>query len=268
MPRALWNGSISFGLVMIPVSLFPARSTGSDIRFNQLHGADLKPVRNRRVDDAGHEVAWDEIVKGYEYEPDKYVVITEEELASVAVESTKAVEIMHFVDAAQINPDFYDTPYYTQPTKAGRKVYALLRETLASTGKVGIARVVIRTRQRLCSVRADGEMIVINILRWPYQLREAADFDLPGADHKELGITKAELKMAEQLVASMEQDWSPEEYTDTYRDAVLAMIEEKVAKGEVADIDTATPDEAPAEGAEVVDIMDLLKRSMGKQKRA
>lgn len=268
MPRALWNGSISFGLVMIPVSLFPGRSPRSDISFNLLHKEDLRPIKNKRVDDAGHEVVWEDIVKGYEYAPDQYVVVTEDELKAVSALQTQAVDIMHFIDADAIDPDYYDTPYYTQPTKAGRKVYALLRETLRSSGKVGIARVVIRTRQRLCSVRAVGDMLVINILRWPYQVRDASDFDLPGSDLDELGITKAEIKMAEQLVASMEEDWSPEEYVDTYRDALLAMIEEKVEKGEVASMEDAATDSAPAEGAQVVDIMDLLKRSMDKQKRA
>lgn len=266
MPRALWRGSISFGLVMIPVSLFPARSPRSDLRFNLLHEADMKPVRNQRVDDSGHEVPWDEIVKGYEYAPDQYVIVSQDELDGVSVVGTQSVDILHFVDASEIDPDFYDTPYYTEPTKQGRKVYALLRETLSRTGKVGVARVVIRTRQRLCSVRADGDMLVINILRWPYQLRDATDFNLPGSDLDELGVTKAELNMAEQLVASMEQNWSPEEYTDTYRDAVLAMIEEKVSRGEttaVEDVDAAAP--TPEAGAEVVNIMDLLKRSMEKR---
>lgn len=266
MPRALWNGVISFGLVTIPVSLYPAKSPRSELRFNMLHQTDLRPVRNKRFDDQDHEVPWEEIVRGYEYEPDRYVVIGEDELRAAGVEATQSVDIMHFVDASAIDPAYYDTPYYTEPTKAGRKAYALLRETLKRTGKVGVARVVIRTRQHLCALRADGAMLVVEVLRWPYQLRDAAEFDLPAEDLSSLGVSEPELAMAEQLVGAMTAEWAPEEYTDTYRETVLGIIEEKVTRGEITSVpaESDAGESANAEG-QVVDIMTLLKRSLEKR---
>ena len=268
MARALWQGSISFGLVTIPVALYAAKSPHSDIRFNMLHRTDMRPVRNKRWDDEEHEVPWEEIVRGYEYEPDRYVVIADDELKAAGVEATQSVDIIHFVDAAAIDPAYYDTPYYTEPTKPGRKAYALLRETLKRTGKVGVARVVIRTRQHLCALRADGEMLVVEVLRWPYQLRDASEFDLPAGDLTTLGVSEPELAMAEQLVGAMSAEWAPEEYTDTYRDAVLSIIEEKATRGEIASLAGAGADAGePAEpgGGQVVDIMTLLKRSLEKR---
>jgi DNA end-binding protein Ku len=265
MARALWKGSISFGLVTIPVSLYPAKAAQSDIRFNLLHKTDMRPVRNKRWDDEEHEVPWEEIVKGYEYEPDRYVVIGEEELKAAGVEATQSVDIMHFVDASAIDPAYYDTPYYTEPTKAGRKAYALLRETLKRTGKVGVARVVIRTRQHLCALRADGPMLVVAVLRWPYQLRDAAEFDLPDEDLSVLGVSGPELAMAEQLVDAMTAAWAPSEYTDTYRDAVMRIIEEKATRGEIIQRADAEGTEGEPGGGQVVDIMELLKRSLEKR---
>lgn len=265
MARALWKGSISFGLVTIPVSLYAAKSQQSEIRFNMLHKTDMRPVRNKRWDDQEHEVPWEEIVRGYEFEPDQYVVIGDEELSAAGVEATQSVDIIHFVDAADIDPAYYDTPYYTEPAKAGRKAYALLRETLKRTGKVGVARVVIRTRQHLCALRADGAMLVVNILRWPYQLRDAAEFDLPDEDIAALGVSDPELAMAEQLVSAMTAEWAPDQYTDTYRDAVMRIIEEKATRGEVTLIAEAGSEEPEPGGGQVVDIMTLLKRSLEKR---
>jgi DNA end-binding protein Ku len=261
MPRPLWNGVISFGLVTIPVSLYPAKNAENDIRFTLLHERDMRPVRNRREDDLEHEVPWEEVVKGYEYEPGQYVIITEDELRAANVEATQSIDIIGFVDAAEIDPTYYTSPYYTEPTKAGRKAYALLRETLRRTGRVGVAKVVIRTRQHLCALRAAGPMLLVEVLRWPYQLRSAADFDLPAEDLDSLGVTEAELGMAEQLVGSMVTTWDPVQYTDTYRDDLLRLVEDKVEHGAVTIVAEEPPEEAPAEGT-VVDIMSLLKRSV------
>lgn len=266
MARALWKGAISFGLVTIPVSLYPAKTAESDVKFNLLDRRDMRPVHNKRQDDAGHEVPWEEVVKGYEYAPDQYVIVSEEELKAAMPESTQSIDIIHFIDGAEIDSTYYDTPYYTEPSKAGRKAYGLLRETLRQTGRVGVAKIVVRTRQHLCTLRVDGQMLLVQILRWPYQLRSAAEFNLPDEDMKTLGVSDAEIKMAKQLVESMTAKWEPEQYKDTYREEVLKIIEEKVETGKVETI-SETAEEAPTEG-KVVDIMSLLKRSVEKQKGA
>ncbi|MBN1631388.1 MAG: Ku protein, partial [Thermoleophilia bacterium] len=260
----LWNGAISFGLVTIPVSLYPAKNAQENVTFRMLHGSDMRRVRNRWVDDEGHEVPFEEIVKGYEYEKDRYVVVDQADLKAAGVESTQSIDIMHFVDAAEIDISFYDTPYYTAPNKPGHKAYALLRETLKRTGKVGVAKVVIRERQHLCAVLPDGPALLAYTLRWPYQLRDASDLELPREDLDGLAVSPQELKMAEQLVEAMTTAWEPEQYRDTYRDDLLRLIDQKVKTGDVV----AVPDVvAPAEGeAEVVDIMELLKRSVAERK--
>jgi len=264
MPRPLWRGAISFGLVTIPVSLYPAKSAEDDVTFRMLHATDLKRVRNRWVDDEDHEIPYEEIVKGYEYEKDRYVVIGKADLEAAGVEATQSIDIMHFVDGADIDLAFYETPYYTEPAKVGRRAYALLRETLRKTGKVGIAKIVIRERQRLCAVIADGPVILAYTLRWPYQLRAASDLDLPSEDLESLELSPQELKMDGQLVEAMAAPWEPEQYRDTYRDELLRLIDEKVKTGEV----TAAPEPPPREAteAEVVDIMALLKRSVEERK--
>ena len=196
MARALWKGAISFGLVTIPVALYPAKSSDSSIDFHLLHKDDLSRIRNQRVDEEGHEVPYEEVVRGYEYEKGRYVVIDDEDLAKVAVEGSQSIAIMHFVDLDAIDLAYYDTPYYTEPSKAGRKAYALLRETLRSTGKAGVATLAVRDRQRLCAVIAAGPALLACTLRWPDQLREASEFDLPPQDLDEIGVSPEELKMA------------------------------------------------------------------------
>jgi DNA end-binding protein Ku len=265
MARALWKGAISFGLVTIPVSLYPAKDARDDVSFHMLHGDDLRRVHNLRVDDDGHEVAYEDIVKGYEYEKDRYVVLTPAEVEQANVEATQTIDIMQFVDGREIDITFYDTPYYTEPSKTGRRAYALLRETISRTGKIGVGKIVIRERQHLCAVLADGPVILAYTLRWPYQLRQAADLDLPEDDLKDLGVTSQELKMAEQLVEAMAGEWQPEEYRDTYHDELLRLIEEKATSGKVTAAAKAPP---PQEGAEVVDMMALLRRSVDERRSA
>jgi DNA end-binding protein Ku len=264
MPHALWRGAISFGLVTIPVSLYPARTTGGDLDFHMLHRDDMSRVHYKRVDEEGHEVPYEEVVRGYEYDKGQFVVLEEEELRAANVEATRTIDIMSFVDGAEIDIAFYDTPYYTEPAKAGRKAYALLRETLRRVGKVGIGRIVIRERQHLCAVIADGPALLAYTLRWPYQLRDVSELEVPDGDLDKLNVSPAELKMAEQLVEAMAAEWQPDQYSDTYRDDLLKVIDEKVRTGKVVGVaEGATPEE---EGAEVVDIMTLLKRSMEQQK--
>lgn len=264
MARALWRGSISFGLVNIPVALHPAKSSRDDISFRLLHKEDLSRVRNKRVDENDHEVPYDEVVRGYEYEKDRYVVIEEEDLKRANVEATQSIDIIHFVDAGQIDIAYYDTPYYTEPSKAGRKAYVLLRETLRRTGKVGVATIVIRERQHLCAVLADGPALLAFTLRWPYQLRTGEDLDLPGEDLGEWKVSPQELQLAEQLVEAMTSAWQPEQYRDTYRDDLLRLIDRKIEGGEMTE--AAGPASERDEG-KVVDIMSLLKRSMERQQQ-
>lgn len=268
MARALWKGAISFGLVTIPVSLFPAKTTKSDITFHMLDKRDYRPVHNKRVDDKDHDVAWDDVVKGYEYEKDEFVVVGDEDFKAANVEATQSIDIMSFVDAGEIDTSYYDTPYYTEPAKPGRKAYALLRETMKRTNKVGVAKVVIRTRQHLCAVKADGPMLICEILRWPYQLRDPSEFDLPAEDLDKVGVSPQELQMAEQLVTAMAAKWQPEQYTDTYREDLLKLIDEKVKSGQLTTVSETPSEEAEAAPGKVVDIMSLLKRSMEQQKPA
>ena len=264
MARALWKGAISFGLVTIPVSLYPAKDAREAVAFHMLHRADQSRVHFKRVDDEGHEVALEDIVKGYEYERDRYVVLEPADLKKANVEATQTIDIVQFVDGREIDIAFYDTPYYTEPAKTGRRAYALLRETLRRTGKVGIAKIVIRERQHLCAVVADGPVMLAFTLRWPYQLRAAADLDLPAESLDELAVTPQELNMAELLVNAMAGEWKPEQYRDTYHDDVLRLIEEKVKGGTI----TARKKPKPREGAEVVDIMALLRQSIESKKAA
>jgi DNA end-binding protein Ku len=268
MARALWKGAISFGLVTIPVSLYPAKTTKSDLTFHMLDKRDMRPVRNKRVDDTGHEVGWDDVVKGYEFEPDQYVVVGDEDFQAANVEATQSIDIMNFVNADEIDTTYYETPYYLEPTKAGRKAYALLRETLKRTERIGVAKIVIRTRQHLCALKADGPMLIAELLRWPYQLRSASEFDLPGENLEELGVSPQELQMAEQLVNAMVAKWEPEKYVDTYREDLLKLIDEKVKRGELTTVAEAAAEQPEAAQGNVVDIMSLLKRSMEKQQAA
>lgn len=264
MPRALWKGAISFGLVTIPVSLFPAKNAREDLSFRMLHKDDLSRIHNKRVDEEDHEVALDDVVKGYEFEKDQYVVISQSDLEVASAEATQSIDIMHFVDGGSIDIAYYDTPYYTEPSKVGRKAYALLRETLKRANKVGVAKLVIRERQHLCAVMADGPVLMALTLRWPYQLRDASELDLPGEDLERAGVSTQELKMAEQLVETMTTDWNPEDYRDTYRDSVLKLIEDRVKSGDLTKV-SETPKPAPRPD-NVVDIMALLKQSMEQRK--
>ncbi len=262
MARALWKGAISFGLVTIPVSLYTAKDARDNISFHMLHRDDLRRVHYKRVDDEGHEIPMEDIVKGYEYERDRYVVLEPSELEKAAVDATQSIDIMQFVDAKEIDIAYYDTPYYTEPAKSGRRAYALLRETIRHTGRVGVAKIVIRERQHLCALIADGPVMIAYTLRWPYQLRDPSDLDLPGEDLNELAITSQELKMAEQLVDTMAGEWQPEEYKDTYRDEVMRLIDEKIKTGKI----TAKRQPREKGGAEVIDIMALLRQSIESKK--
>jgi DNA end-binding protein Ku len=264
MARALWKGSISFGLVSIPVGLYPATKR-NELAFHLLDRRDFKPVHQERKNAEGEVVPWDDVVKGYEYAEDQWVVLTDADFDKADVEATQSIDIMHFVDAADIDVVYFETPYYLEPAKAGRKAYALLRETLEREKKVGVAKVVIRTRQRLAAIRPEGDLLLCEILRWNHEIRDAEALDVPGEDLDKLGVSKQEIDMAAQLVKAMVAKWEPETYRDTYQETVLAMIEEKVKSGQTHVVTEAAPEAPERPAAQVVDIMSLLRRSLEQQ---
>lgn len=260
--RAIWKGSIDFGLVNIPVRLYSAESS-EDMEFDLLDKRDLSRVRYRRVNEkTGREVPWNEIVKGYEYHKDEYVALSNDDFARANVEATQTIAITDFVDASEVSPIYYDKPYYLEPLKTGRRAYALLREVLKKTGKAGIAKVVIRTRQRLAMLLTDGAKLILNLLRFPYELRDASALDLPTAGVKSGGVSTQEIKMAEQLVESMASEWKPEKYHDDYRDDVMKIIDEKIKSGKTKVVETAKPATKRQERGKVIDIMHLLRQSV------
>ena len=271
MARALWKGSISFGLVNIPVGLFSAEQRDEGISFAQLDRRSMSPIGYKRYNkNSGEEVPWVEIVRGYEYEPGRYVVLSDADFERANPKASRTVEILDFVDASEIEPLYFDKPYYLAPPSGGAaaKGYALLRETLRRTGKVGVARVVIRTREYLAAVLVRGSMLLLEVLRYPYELRTSEDLEVPGEDLEALGVSAKELKMAEMLVQQMVEDWQPDKYKDRYRDDLLARIREKIAAGETEAAAGAAVEEEAETGAEVVDIMSLLKRSVERAGKA
>ncbi|MGE5640349.1 MAG: Ku protein [Clostridia bacterium] len=264
MPRGLWKGAISFGLVNVPVELFSAEKRSTELDLTMLDKRDLAPVGYKRYNKAsGEEVPWNEIVKGYEYEDGKYVVLSEEDFRRANVEASKTVDIHAFVDRDVIPPKFFETPYYLGPGKRGEKAYALLRDALEKAGKVGIATVVIRTRQYLACVFAEDDVLMMNTLRYADELREAKDLDLSGL--AKVKSSSKELDLALRLIADMEEDWKPEQYKDTYRDDLLKRIDEKVKAGQTEEITAPEKEGKEARGAEVIDLMALLRQSVEKK---
>ena len=263
MPRAIWKGNISFGLVNIPVSLYSAEKT-DELSFNQLDKRDLSPVGYKRINKkTEEEVPWDQIVRGYEYEDGNYVVLTNQDLKRANVEATQTIDIVEFVDAAQISPLYYEQPYYLEPGRAGKRAYALLRQTLRKTGMVGIARVVIRTRQHMAALLERDGVLVLDLLRWAHELREPKDLEVPDDEFVESNLSGKEEEMAVKLVKGMAEEWNPRKYKDTYAEDVLKMIEKKVASGKTTVVDESEP--VPSKrGAVVVDLMPLLKKSLEK----
>jgi len=259
MAHAIWTGSINFGLVMIPVKLFSA-VTENELHFNQLHKKDQGRINYKRVcSKDGKEVPWSEIVKGYEIEDERYVVLTDEDLKSAAVEATQSVNILQFVNLDEINPMFFDKPYYLEPEKKGQHVYALLREALRKANKVGIAKVVIRTKEYLAAVRPQGDALVLELMRFANELMAADDYKFPPSNEK---IPAPELKMASMLIDSLSSPFKPEEYKDTYRDAVLKMIENR-SRGKVSKKAATRPTKETVKGS---DLMDVLQQSLRESK--
>ena len=272
MARTLWKGAISFGLVHIPVGLYSAEKRNS-FDLTMLDRRSMKPVGFKRYNkETGEDVPWDEIVKGYEYEKGRYVVLSEEDFKRANVEATQTVDILSFVNRDEIGPMYYETPYYLAPEKRGYKGYTLLRETLKQTGKIGIANVVIRTRQYVAALIPYENVILMDTLRYSSELRDTDDLDVPSSNLKEAGVNSREIEMARRLVDGMSASWKPEEHRDTYHEDLLVLIEKRVKAGQTEMVTEPSPDEKrrPAKG-KVVDLMALLKKSVeekGKVRRS
>ena len=255
MPRAIWKGAISFGLVNIPVGLYPATRPGNDIKLRMLRESDQSPIKYKRVAEGDDkEVAWEQIVKAYEYEKGQFVVLTKEDLDKVNVASNQTVDIREFVDLADIDPMYFDQPYFLAPEKGGDKAYALLRDALEKSGKVGIAKVVIKTREHLAAVKPLGKALVLELMHFPDELADPQELNLPDA-----AAGKKEMTMAEQLIASMTDKWRPESWKDEYREAMMKLIEEKVA---APGKESHGPKAAGRKATNVVDLVSVLQQSL------
>ncbi|NHZ81717.1 Ku protein [Massilia sp. CCM 8695] len=265
MGRSLWKGAISFGLVHIPVEMYPAvRDNALDLTM--LDRRDFSPVGFKRYNKGNNkEVAWDDIVKGYEYGDGEYVVLSEEDLRRANPEATGTIDILAFVDAGTVPLLYYEQPYYLAPGKGGDKVYALLRETLRKVGKIGIATVIIRVKQHLAALVCEGDTIVLNTLRYSDEIRPTDELKIPTAKSKTAAITDKELKMAMALVEGMSEDWEPEQYHDTYREDILALVEKKVKARQTKSITMPEKENAPAGKGNVIDLVALLQQSLGKK---
>ena len=265
MARALWKGAITFGLVNIPVELYPAEDRKT-FKFSMLDKRDLTPVGYKRYSKAtGKEVAWENIVKGYEYEKDQYVVLSDEDFRRANVKATQTIDIQAFVDENEIPAEYYESPYYLAPGARGEKVYALLRETLKSTHRIAVAQVVIRTTQHLAAVVPHGRALMLITLRYADELRPASGIDLPPEGLKSAGVNPKEIALAKRLVDDMTERWNPGQFKDTYHSDLMARINQKIRQGQTKEI---TKPEAGEEGArrsaQIIDLADLLKQSLGK----
>lgn len=259
MPRVIWKGQLSFGLVEIQVGLYSA-TTSDHVSFSLLDKRDMSPVGYKKINKrTGEEVTAKDMVRGYEIEEDQYVVLTDEDLEAANVKATHTIDVVAFCEASEIDIRYFDTPYYLAPTKKGSKAYALLRETLKRTGKVGIARVVMRSRQYVACVTPHDDVLVLDIMRYAHEVRDPKELDVPGEDLEKLGVRETELKMAEMLVDSLTQEFEPTQWRDEYRDDLMAMIEEKARTGTTP---VAKPQEEGEEETKVVDLMALLKKSV------
>ena len=260
MPRAIWKGAISFGLVHIPVSLVSATSS-QGVDFDWLDKRSMDPVGYKRINKTtGKEVTKDNIVKGVAFEKGRYVVLSEDEIRSAHPKSTQTIEIIAFVASDQIPLQNIDTPYFLAPDKRGGKVYALLRETLKKTGKVALANVVLHTKQHLAALMPLESALVLVMLRWPAEVRSLDELEL-GSDVTKPTLAKGELDMAKRLVEDMSADWQPDEYRDSFQDKIMALVAKKAKAGKIEDVETAEGSEE-RKSADVIDLTELLKRSL------
>jgi DNA end-binding protein Ku len=254
--KTMWRGAISFGLVSIPIRVYTATEEKT-LRFNQLHEKDHGRIKYQRAcAKDGQEVPYDEIVKGYEYEKDRYVILTDDDLDAVPVQSTRNIDIQQFVDQAEIDPIYYKKTYYLGPEEAGVKAYQLLVEALREGEKVGVAKVSFRDKEHLAAIRLMDNLLVLDTMFWPDEIREAKFEELD----KEVRVSDKEVSMAESLIDNLTESWNPDAYTDEYREALLDIVEKKVAGEEIEEVE-------PVEPARVVDLMDALKQSVEATKK-
>ncbi|ABE44916.1 Ku protein [Polaromonas sp. JS666] len=264
--RVLWKGAISFGLVHIPVALHAATSD-SGIDFDWLDKRSMDPVGYKRINKkTGKEISRENIVKGIKYQDDQYVVLSAEEIAGAYPRTTQTIEIENFVSNTEIPFIYLERPYYIAPINKGQKVYALLRDTLLDTQRVGIARVVIQTKQHLAVLVPSGPGLILNLMRWGEEIRSWEDLDLPPEGAKAAGLSARELSMAKQLVNDMTETWHPEKFKDSFRDEIMALVERKAREGKIETVEQpeAAEDSAARSGATILDLTELLQRSLRK----
>ena len=256
MPRTMWKGAISFGLVTIPVSVYPATEEKS-LKFNQLHDADGGRIRYKRVCSVdGEEVPFEHIVKGYEIEKDRYVLLEDEDFDAVPVESSRAIDIQQFVDLDEIDPIYFQKTYYLVPEETGVKAYRLLQEAMSENGKVGIAKVSFRDKEHLSALRFKDDVMVLETMYWPDEIRPAEFDEL----EKDVKIRPQEVQMAQSLIENLSDEWDPSAFRDEYREALLEIVEKKAAGEEITVVEEAEP-------AKVVDLMEALKASVAAAKK-
>ncbi|MFA8391508.1 Ku protein [Burkholderia ubonensis] len=261
MARMIWKGAISFGLVHVPVQLYPATRTVKP-SFRLLDKRSMDPVGYRQINKrTGKEVTREDIVRGYEYEKERYVILSDDEIRAANPESTQTVDILTFVDEGAVSFLYLDTPYYLVPDRNGEKVYALLRDALKESGRIGIAHVVLHDRQHLGALIPVGPLLALDTLRWQEELRPLDELSAPAGDARRAGVTAREFGMAKKLIDDMSGDWTPEQYRDTFRDDILELVERKVRSGKIEEIGAQPADTARA-AANVVDLTELLKRSL------
>jgi DNA end-binding protein Ku len=262
MARDIWKGSISFGLVEIPVSLVGAENS-KEIKLSFLDRRDFSPVGNARYNKTTEEeVPWSEIVHGYEYKKGEFVVLTKEDLKRANPDLTQTISILCFVDAAEIEPIYYDRPYYLEPVKPKSKGYVLLRETLKRTKKVGIAKVAIRTREHIAAVSVRDQALVLYLLRFASEIRETKELENIDFALKDVGVSPKEIELAARLVEDMLEEWDPEQYADEYAEDLLALIEQKIDSGKVHALDEKPERKRARKGGEIFDLMPLLQKSV------
>lgn len=263
MTRPIWKGNITFGLINIPITLYSAESR-FDLHFKLLDSRDHAHIRYERINEVtGAEVPWNEVVKAYEFDHDNYVILEDKDLKEFAAENFQSVEIKDFIDQKDLDSIYFEKPYYLIPGKHAEKGYVLLRETLKRTHKVGICKIVIRTREYLSALLPYQNGLVINLMRFPQELRKPEEFEFPKGDIKSYKISEQEVDMAERLIKSMSTQWNPKKYHDEYRDALMKWIEKKMEGGKSITAPTVEEPEPPAKkGAKIIDFMPLLKKSL------